>query len=48
MTIDVPKWVIIMTVIKVSVAPKHLLDDALDIGVEVGREAGCLANPIIC
>lgn len=37
---DVPEWFFEMAVIQVSVASKHLLDDALDILMEVLREAG--------
>jgi hypothetical protein len=45
--IDVPEWVLPMTVVEVRIATKHLLDDASDVRVEIGGEAGGFADPVI-
>lgn len=46
-SVDVPERVLPMTVVQVGVAAEHLLDDASDIGVEVGWETGGFADPIV-
>ena len=45
--IDVPEWILPVTVVQVRIAAEHLLDDASDVGVEVGGEAGGFADPVI-
>ncbi len=45
--IDVPKWVLPMTVVEVRIAAEHLLDDASYVGVEVWGKAGGFANPVV-
>ena len=46
-SVDVPEWVVPVTVVQMSVAAEHLLDDALDIRVVVCWEAARLADPVI-
>lgn len=47
MPIDVPEWVLPVSVVQVRIAAEHLLDDASDVGVEVGGKARGFANPVV-
>lgn len=44
---EVPEWILIVVVIKMSVTTEHLLNDPFYIVVEVLVEAGRLSNPFI-
>ena len=46
-SVDVPEWVVPVTVVQMSVAAEHLLDDALDVGVIICWEPARLADPIV-
>ena len=37
--VDVPKWIFPVTVVEMCIAAEHLLDDASDVGVEIGWKA---------
>ena len=45
--INVPERVLPVTVVQMCIAAEHLLDDASDIGMEIGRKAGRFANPVV-
>jgi hypothetical protein len=45
--IDVPERIVPVTVVEMGVTSEHLLDDALDILVEIRREAGGFADPVL-
>jgi len=42
-----PKWVIVVVVVKVGITSEHLLDNAFSVVVKVLVETRALANPII-
>lgn len=45
--IDMPEWVVPVAVVEMSIASEHLLDDALDILMEIGRKARRFADPFL-
>jgi hypothetical protein len=45
---EMPEWVGEVVVVEMGVATEHLLDDGLDIGMVVLREARRLADPFVC
>lgn len=45
--IDVPERVLPVTVIQMCIAAEHLLDNASDVGMEIGRKAGGFADPVV-
>lgn len=45
--VNVPEWIVPVTVVQVSIASEHLLDDALDVLVIVLRKSRRLADPLV-
>lgn len=44
---EVPEWILVVVVIKMSVTAEHLLNDSLYVVVEVLVEARRLSNPFV-
>lgn len=44
---QMPVWVLVVVVVKVSVASEHLLDDTPCVVVKVLVKARCFANPVV-
>lgn len=46
-SIDMPKWMVPVTMIQVSITAEHLLDDGFHVLVVIWWEARCLADPVV-